>query len=152
MPMKKFGALKVTAAILCDDVRKEADTNKHILIGTYSGDIQLNAPFPATMPLAIYFELVVPPGHHDVDVRLSGPGKGSGIIKAIIDQIGEQPMATLVVPRLEVFMEKAGIFAVDIRGNGGRWVNVMKKKVSSTVLEQPSEQSPPGAQGSSSQP
>jgi hypothetical protein len=150
--MQRFGDLRVQNALICDDVRREAETGKHILIGTYSGDIVLNGAVPAHMVLGLYFELLVPPGRHEVELQLSGPGKGSGIIKAVIEQPAGERVATLIVPRLEIFMEKAGTFKVDIRAAGGRWQNVIKKSVSSNASGPPSEQSPPAAPEASSQP
>ena len=46
---------KLHNAIVCDDVRREQGTNKHFLIGVFSGDFVVPA-FPAAIAPALYIE------------------------------------------------------------------------------------------------
>lgn len=145
--MTSIGTSKVLNAILCDDIRAEAATNKHILIGTLSGDIKISGDLPAVIQLGLYVELWVPVGSHEIDIRFSGPGKGEAIIKGVISQ-REDDYANLIVPRMNVLMEREGVFRVDSRVADGRWVNLVKKRVSAAPTDspQPSELSLPAAQ------
>lgn len=145
---RKAGALEVRNVILCDDVRQESGTNKYILIGTYSGDIKIAAALPVSIQLSVYVETTVPAGDHNIEIRFSGPGPEWAVVEAQMEK-AFAGAGTLVMPRFNLLMAREGILKVDIRMKGDkRWVSILKKHVSSTVSEQPSEQSPPDAQGS----
>lgn len=151
--MKRVGALKIKTAILCDDVRTEAETNKIFLIGVYTGAILLPR-FPANVFLSFFWEVVVPPGKHKIEIRLSGPGKGSAVLEAHVEA-GRAGEATLATPRLNVYMDEPGVFKIQARQPGQkRWVTIIEKAVepndSATASRQLVEQSPPDAHDSSS--
>lgn len=114
--------------MLCDDIRQEARTNKYMLIGTYSGNIRVGAPLPVRCPLALYVELYVPAGTHHLELRISGPGKGSAILNAEIHH-EEEGVGVIATPRLEIELEKEGYLRFDARISGGRWTNLLKKLV-----------------------
>lgn len=127
--VRKIGPITIVNAVLCDDVRSEANTSKHMLIGTYSGDIRVGGDLPAQIPLSLYLELDGPVGAHDVELRLSGPGKGKATLQGRLEQ-EEAGASTLVLSRAYITMEKEGVFKIDIRlREGGRWVNLVKKSV-----------------------
>jgi hypothetical protein len=144
---------KVINAILCDDVRKEAGTNKHILIGTYSGDVRVGAELPKHSRFAVYLELFVPRGEHSLEMRFSGPGDESATMSAEIAQPVDGA-AVLATPSMEVYLEREGVFRVDLKFGDGRWKCVLKKRVISRSIEtqQPSEQSLDDAQATETQP
>ena len=150
--MKSIGSLKLVTAMLCDDIRKEDRTNKYILIGTYSGDIHVGAPLPQHALFAIYLEFLVPVGDHEIDLRVSGPGSGKAILKARITQ-EKEGAGVIASPRMDLELEREGYLRFDARVAGGKWTNVLKKRVSGpTSSPQPSEQSPPDAPETSSPP
>jgi hypothetical protein len=152
--MISVGPLKFGNAILCDDIRREEGNNKYILIGIYSGDIILSN-MPAEFQLAFYIEIFAPAGHYDLQIRLSGPQKGAeAILPTSFDHAGGDQVGTLASPRIGLTMTEEGTFKIDARVGEGRWKNIIVKKVIVTPNASPqlSEQSPPDALDSSSQP
>lgn len=125
--MTKIGKLKVTNAILCDDIRKEQGTNKAILIGVYSGDLVLPT-IPADVQLAVYLELVAPAGAYVVEIKFSGPQKGHAIMKATLET-ARDGIGTIASPRVGINMAQEGVFRIDARVNEGRWTNLISKRV-----------------------
>lgn len=148
--MTKIGPIEIKNAFLCDDVRQEVN-NKHTLVGVYSGNIVLPR-VPADVLLGLFMEMETPAGAHEIEIRISGPGKGSATLKANIQQ-AESGSASLANSRAQFHMEKEGVFRVDARTPGGRWANVIKKRVlvraPATASEPPSEQSQPASPASS---
>lgn len=125
--MKRVGNFIIGNAVLCEDVRKE-DNGKQILIGVFPGDL-LIPDFPAPIQLAVYIELIAPAGVNEMEIRMSGPQKGTAILRAKIDHEKEGP-AAIATQRIGIVMEKEGIFRIDARVPDGRWSNLITKKVS----------------------
>lgn len=71
--MADFQCLSV---LVCDDVRKEI-TNKEILVGVYSGNIQVPA-MPASILLSFWFEMVSKKtGPYELTLRIQFPNPNS---------------------------------------------------------------------------
>lgn len=137
--MPKIGDFDIKTTILCDDVRQESGTGKYILIGVFTGDI-LVREFPAQVQLALYIEIDGPAGHHDVELRLSGPQAGEGILNISLDAETDG-VGAVTTPRITVAMESEGTFRADWRVAGGDWENILSKQVrllDPTVFRQPS--------------
>lgn len=152
--MVSIGQIRIRNAVLCEDVREEVRTNKHILIGTFSGDIRFGGPLPAPAQFALYLDIQAPAGFHPFEIRFSGPGPGSAVLDAAIN-MGENGYGTITTPRMNITMQEEGIFRLDGRIPGGRWINIFKKRVyvdPAIASPPPSEQSLPDAPDSSSQP
>lgn len=126
--MRKIGSIEIINLVICDDVRTEADSNKHILVGTYSGDF-LMPSIPATVLIASYFDCKVPDGKHQLEIKYSGPGKGQAVFQAEIEHPHGGGGATIVLQRIGVNFEKEGIFRISGRVPGGRWNRLVEKKV-----------------------
>lgn len=122
---KRLGPLKVNFAILCDDIRRETN-NKYSLMGVLQGDV-LIASFPSQIGLAIFSEMEGPAGRYQMELRLSGPGKQSAILDSLIDHQSDGLIA-LATPRIDLLADKPGRFRVDVRIDGGKWVNLISKK------------------------
>jgi hypothetical protein len=53
--------------VFCDDIREEK-SNKHILIGVYGGEMNVNNG-PTVIPISLWIQLLdLPPGHHSFKV------------------------------------------------------------------------------------
>jgi hypothetical protein len=152
--MVSIGPLKFQNALLCEDVREEAGTSKHILIGTFSGDIRIGGTLPAVAQFALYLDILAPGGDYEFELRFSGPGAGSATLGAKLQMVATG-YGTITTSRMQILLEKEGILRIDGRIAGGRWVNILKKRVfsdPSIVSQRPFEPPQPGAQESSSPP
>lgn len=137
--MSKVGELNVGNVMLCDDIRQEQGNNKFILIGVYSGDIIISE-LPADISLAFYMEIKAPKGHHQIEIRLSGPQKGGqAILKSQFEHSGVGT-GTIASPRINISMAEEGPFRIDMRAGTGRWVNLISKRV---MLNPNALQAPP---------
>ena len=148
---------EIKVAIACEDIREEK-LGKHTLVGVYAGDeIQL-AQIPGNIAIACFIEaIVLEPGPFEMSMRLSGPGDHQALLKAMLDFPMLKGTAVIATPRIDLLVDSEGMFRIDIGSEERGWTNVVKRKISlnpgllSNVQQQPSEQSQPAAQGSSSQ-
>jgi hypothetical protein len=164
--------LSVTAAIICDDVRKEAG-GKDILIGVYGGGV-LVPSFPCPIQFAIWIELAPQPiGRLEVDLQARFPGNPMGLgIRFVAEVSGNDDPVVLHTPQFVTSVSEPGNIEVSIkRPNEEEWRVVKTKRVlvgepqpvrlmrveqgtppdtiaqtSSTASPLPSEQSPSDAQ------
>lgn len=153
----KIGNLQVDSVLFCDDVRREKDTNKHILIGVFSGDM-ITPELPAFIPLSFYID-----GHitRSVEVplhiRLSGPGEGDAKMKLIVRS--DEPSGAIAISGPGGFLriESEGSVKLSLSSDGEKWRTVKKIRVihrpAQTISSPlPASQSPPDAPDSSSPP
>lgn len=141
--------LKITNALLCDDVRTE-DNGKAIIIGVYTGHVVFSS-FPAPWRPVIWFE-VRPWGQGQIafEIKMEAPGlekphveKGAGVIGTEDGIVVEFKLKTIQVPG-------PGRLIVSMRPEGGRWTEVLSKQIqlaptSASASRPPSWQSPTAA-------
>ena len=159
--MTKVGNFQFGSAVLCEDIRQEK-SEKLIFVGVFSGEIFVEK-LPAEIAIALYTPgIALAPGTSDVHLRFSGPGEGKAILTIRFATDVERAPLNLIVPRLSVQMECEGIFRIDVSADKRHWKSLVKRTVGvkaglwsivpSIAPLPPSEQSPPAAPDSSSQP
>lgn len=140
---------EIVKSLLCEDVREEIN-NKHTLIGVYIGDVLISR-IPGNMSIALFVELdVKKEGKQSIQLRLSGPGDHEAVLNADLNFIGVGS-STLKTPRIELLVDKEGIFRIDLSEDGETWINLIEKSVTlnpaPSASPQPSEQSPSASPG-----
>jgi hypothetical protein len=119
--------VKVTSALICDDIRREI-TGKDILIGVYAGDI-IVPQVPFSIPLTLWFELSPEKtGPHKVSVRLSYAGEEVFKLEAGIDVQSVGP-AALPLPSFQLASDKLGELVVEFSADEKTWAEVKRKKI-----------------------
>lgn len=110
---------RVRNVVLCEDIRQEK-SNKFILIGVYAGNILVET-LPCDIPLSLFIDGTIDRGGEStLFIRLSGPGEGSGTMG--INYSGDSGGAgVLVTPRMDVHMECAGVFRVEVSEDRITW-------------------------------
>ena len=73
----------VKSVLICDDIRQEK-SNKHILIGVYNGEIIFPPGPNKLIPLCVWIEFAIAPGHYD------------GVRMAIRDPHGQDIASTMI--------------------------------------------------------
>lgn len=124
-----MSAFEFSAALICDDIRKEV-SGKDILIGVYSSDIVLGS-FPATIPFAIWIEIYVSePGAAAVEFRFGLAGREPITLKADL-RLEKSGHASIVLPSMQVLIEEEGELYLDAREakEGADWHPLKRKKV-----------------------
>ena len=140
--MPKF---KPKFALICDDIRVE-DNHKSIIIGVYTGDIQVNS-FPCSLALCCWvsIEMERHPEPVEIEVKLriefedgSDPFETSSIIT--IDLIKEDvgvKGGTIELPlrikNVAFDLSGAGSMHLYLRKKGGRWSKLLRKEIISEV-------------------
>lgn len=121
--------INVRSALLCDDVRVEAN-GKHILIGVYAGDILVTG-LPATLSLIVWLEIA--PGRNAdqlaFEYKVTLPGRAKerrGNINMMLD--GEEH--AFLIMRLSPFeLTQEGRLTLALRAPGDRWAEVFVKRI-----------------------
>ena len=120
--MKK-AEIALRAALLCDDIRREA-SGKLLLVGTYSGDL-LVATIPAVIPLCVL--LLAPiarPGRARLEFRFMG---GETMLAAgdfSADAAVEDPGALLPLGPFPVPLQTNGPLHFEVRHEAGEWARL----------------------------
>ena len=124
----RIGPLTLRNAILCDDVRIEKN-NKHILIGVYSGDIVVKE-LPAKLRLSFYLEFGASEiGDIPLEIRITGPGKRMGVMKAQFQSMEVGGPAILVSPQMEIPITEEGTIRVSAAIDKKKWRTILEKKI-----------------------
>lgn len=121
--------LEVELAVLCEDVREEVG-RKVSLMGVFSGNVVVQS-FPAKVRAAFYFVLMSKVvGVQKIDVRLLVEDKAEPSMNGKTEINFEQANRTgnIIVPLGILTFEKQGRFKVQMRANGGEWVDVLNKE------------------------
>jgi hypothetical protein len=124
----------VKSVLVCDDVRQEK-SNKHILIGVYNGEIIFASGPNKWIPLCIWIELAIAPGHYDeVRMAIRDP-HGKDIASTLIDlDVERGDIPTILVFRIPV-IEFALVGAYSIRFGIGR----PPRKIADLVIKKAAE-------------
>ena len=126
--MKKEVTVKFLSAIICDDVRKE-DNMKEIIIGVYTGNIVVFEK-NATITLCVWLYMEVD-GNGSIDVEFRGfDPSGRPVFKgkmAVTAQKKNTISSTL--PPFHITVDQEGPLKIQYRKAGGRWTNLLTKKV-----------------------
>ena len=143
-------------AVLCEDIRQER-SNKFILIGVFSSDMLIEK-LPCSVPLAFFLEAVVRKrGQTSLAIKLSGPGEGEFVLRAVLTTTRDNENVSMPLPRAEVLLECEGTFRLAVSEDEANWTTVIEKKVTQQdglwtlhpiALRQPSEQSQPAVPAS----
>lgn len=127
--------------ILCDNVYVDRESGKPILAGVFSGDIVLPS-VPFRMRCSIYCVFMPPQsGAHRIEMKffLDRKQVASATLEAR-DTIAGTP-ALLVVPQLEMGIDKQVRLQVMASANGGRVITLLRKQI--TVRSPASTLTPP---------
>jgi len=155
--------LKITIALLCDDVRRESN-GKELLIGVYGNRIILPS-FPMALNLTVWMRaLFRRPGPAKIEVRVIDD-RGQAILPTITAEVLSPPEikdeSTIILGAAPFQLHGPARIAYQWRPPDGEWKEIVGIKVeqggpekigkeinvpSSTVSAQPSSQSPAGAQ------
>lgn len=121
--------IKITSAILCEEVRVEKN-NKYMILGVYAADI-LVSDIPAQTPLCFYVEFKSPQQEGDMFFRFSGPGKGVAKLKVHYKKSGVAGADSVAIaaPRMEVVLEQEGVFKLDWSEDGKSWKSLLSRRV-----------------------
>lgn len=119
--------VRVTSAILCDQVRLE-NNNKFFIIGVYSGEIVV-AAFPTVLQLSAYFEISgLPVGEHPFGLQLEGPAGEAVVIEGGLLVSADHP-AAVYTPPMPVPCPSTGEVVISINVAGNRFPEVIRKRV-----------------------
>jgi hypothetical protein len=129
--------LKVKSALLCDLVRIE-NTGKHILIGVYAGEVHARRR-PFKFAPTFWLEVVPPVRGEEVEleIKLDAPGQKKsrrGIAKATVAE-EDTIIISFTSPPLDI--AEAGILKLSMRLKGGRWRQILAKRVEFADLPSP---------------
>jgi hypothetical protein len=122
--MPEIARFHVVHCVLCDDVRIEVG-GKEILIGVYPVGIQ--TPFmPWFMVVSTWLRVIWSgDGEAQVEIRINNPkGIESGIVKGSARSIWRGFVSSLTFSGLAFQVEMEGIYAVEIKLNGGAWEHI----------------------------
>ena len=136
---KETKNFQVINALICDDVRKEAN-GKDILIGVYSGNISVKK-VPANIMLSAWINLQIEePGEFNFEVRVIDPS-GRTIVDGKIGLKAKEKhdTASISLPKFSIMAQSMGKLKVQIRKRGGRWQTIISKDLVIGVL--PAEKS-----------
>lgn len=123
MPRK----IKFLNALLCEHVVMGAN-KKHTLINVYSGNI-IVGQLPANLTFGLYVEMAAgsPP---EMDVELRMDGKPFGKIVAQFPGNHMEQQSNLVVPLIQVGIDKDLTFSVVATADGYANTTLIKKRIS----------------------
>lgn len=122
--------LKITSAVLCEDVRKE-NNNKHLIVGAYGGSILLSK-MPGTIAIALYLEGVAADfSPARLSLRFSGPGEGSATlhVQYTPSEIGEK-LISFGTPQVHIGVTNAGTFKIEYSEDDENWSVLLERSVS----------------------
>lgn len=125
--------MKFTNAVVCDEVRKEAN-GKHIIIGVYPHDMLVNS-FPATIAPALWIQFFIErKGEIEIEFRVrdkSQPKKRglSALAKLVI--INPDELNTMTLPPAPIVINEQGLLLFEVREKDGRW-----KKIREILIKQ----------------
>lgn len=115
--------------IVCEDIREEL-RGKHSLIGVYSGDEIQISQIPGNIAISCFIEVKVNiSGAYDMNLRLRGPGKHSALLKARLNFHEVGKLAVIPTPRLDIRVDREGIFKIDIGSTELGWTNIVKREI-----------------------
>ncbi|TIP70339.1 MAG: hypothetical protein E5X53_28280 [Mesorhizobium sp.] len=118
----------MTAVILCDDVRKEI-TGKDILIGVYSGTINVPA-YPVVVPASLWIELEPDAaGTILFRVRMESPSGNPPVEINTNIEVIEKSTAVFVVTGVPLSLERDGEIVVSVAVGSEPMRTVKRKKV-----------------------
>jgi len=119
---------KITSIIVCDDVRKEI-TGKDILIGVYSGTINVSA-YPVTFPIALWFEIEPDEaGDLNCGVKIETPSGNPPIQAEVTIHVQEVETAVFVLGGVPMSVERDGDLIISVKFGKEDWMEVKRKKV-----------------------
>jgi hypothetical protein len=146
MPSKLFPTV-----VLCDLIIRDV-SNKHSLIGIYSGDI-LISEMPARLRLALYTEFLPPEDGEfsiEIDIKLDGKRFAKGEVQ--IKDASAGVAAGVALSGFELRTDVPVQLDVTATVNGSRPQSILKKKIMKNSATDPSASSPPSAQSPPSVP
>lgn len=122
--------LKVDFAILCEDVRTEAN-GKNILIGVYSGNV-LVRQFPLVVHLMYWIAISnLSPGRQAIVYKIHD-GRDATYADYTIDfDVGHTTESVGAIPTRPclVTMNGPGRIVLSVKAGGGSWTDVLSKRV-----------------------
>ena len=121
--------LKVIAAALCEDVRRE-DNGKQMLIGVYSGDV-VSTGFPANLAFAVWINAeVLQPGKGKLQIKyiLDGSDMTSNMEAEIEAPNADSPLG-IASPALPLSVPRPTTLRVLWKIASGDWEEVLTKRV-----------------------
>jgi hypothetical protein len=125
----------IEAVLVCDDIRVEK-SNKHILIGVYSGDIvaTIEGEGVAMLNLAFFIEIMPKTiGEHTLDVRVEMSDLGKvGEMLGLYANVKKLGSAVVPIGPVPVPISGEGLLTLSMRMNRGKWQKLRTKKV--TIL------------------
>lgn len=120
-------------AVLCDDIRPERDTNKHILIGVFSGDLVV-PEFPATLAPALYVEYWAQrKGKFEFSISYSWQGKNIVPIRGRLETL-EEGVVVLVLPQAVMEVSEPTRLEVSMTVGTDAPIALVSKKVISVDM------------------
>lgn len=140
MPSKLFPNI-----VLCDLIIRDV-SNKHSLIGVYSGDI-LTSEMPARLRLALYTEFLPPEDGEfsiQIDIKLEGKrfARGEVEVKDAVAGVA----AGIALSGFELRTDVPVQLDVTATVNGSKPQFILKKKIMKNPATSPSAPSPPTTQ------
>ena len=119
---------KVTSLLLCDDVRKEA-SGKDILIGVYSGSIDVTA-YPAMFPLMLWIEFEPEKlGDSPIRVQIDTPSGNPPIKFSAEMEVVIVETSVLIMGPLPITVERDGEILISMQFGDGPMEVVKRKQV-----------------------
>ena len=128
MTNKKF-ALDVKAAVLCDDVRKEAN-GKDIIIGAYTGQITVGG-FPAHFPFSLWLILSMKQmGKFKLEIEIRGTSDARiSSMETNIEVTGDDNYAGITLGPFMTELQQEGNITARARLDEGAWHEIFKMPV-----------------------
>ena len=135
---EQLGRIKPLCAIFCDEIRRE-DNGKELLIGVYSGSLQVPIlPTPIMLSIWVPFERSGV-GKVPIEFRLLGPDDrmiGYGTIELnFID--ADYSLGSLPLRGLTAVLVRPGEIIFQIRQHDESWITVRKLPVERRELQTP---------------
>lgn len=126
---KQEPRLKLSAALLCDEIRKEIG-NKEILLGVYAGSI-LVQKLPVTLGLSLWILAQTSgKGELKLEFRAFGPDKDELFhVNGTSHFIESDEPSSFPLPRIPIEIEEEGWLEFQWKVGKARWKTVLKKRV-----------------------
>ena len=123
--------MKVTNAVVCDEVRKEAN-GKHLIIGVYPHDMLVKS-FPATIAPTLWIQFLIErKGEIEVEFRVrdkSQPKKHGRSFLAKLKIITPDEPNTITLPPAPFVINEQGLLLFEVREKDGRWKKIKEIQI-----------------------
>lgn len=121
---------RISSVVICDEIRQEI-TGKEILIGVYSGGINVSA-YPAMLRVGLWLEFSQDDaGTTKWEIKIESPsGNPPGTIGFEMDYLGPVPSSSsFVVNGILLALERDGEIVISSKKDDGDWEVIKRKSV-----------------------